>query len=136
MRGFLEGRKLKFLYLLALCQLLAGPLVLLQVVVFCQKAAPEIPRQGLVSAAQIAWHSDEFQAALRQADPICKDSKSSVPKSDPSLKLLKAKMPIIAWHLPVLRIFASKQFVLCPDRERIWMPTWPQAPPGPPPRVG
>jgi hypothetical protein len=136
-RGVLDGKKLKFLYLLALFQLVAGPLVLLQVTVFCKLTIPEVPRQGLVIAAQKTWKTQEFQATLHLADHAAKeDSKSPLPTSDPPSKSLKASLPLIAWTAPPLPAVQATGLVPCSDWSRMWTPTWPQAPPAPPPRIG
>lgn len=137
MRRLLDGKKLRFLYVLALLQLVAGPLVLLQVTVFCQLTIPEVPRQGLVVAAQKTWKAKEFQAVLHLADQSSKDdSESPLPTSDPLSKSLKAKMPFIAWTSAPLLAIQATELVPCSDWSRMWTPTWPQAPPGPPPRIG
>lgn len=137
MSGFLKGDKRKLLYLLALFQLVAGPLVLLQVTVLCKVTAREAPRQGMAAAFEKAWQSREFHATLQLAEQTGKnDSKSPLPASDPLGKLLKAKSPIIAWETVRFVMNANGQLVPCSDWARRWTPIWPQAPPGPPPRIG
>jgi hypothetical protein len=135
--GFFEIGKLRILYLLALAQLVGGPLVLLHVTVFCKVALQNVPRVGMKDAAVLAWHSDDFQAALVTTDFVgTKESKSLPPGHGPKLKLEKGKVPFIAWTTEPVVLAASS----CPcehaDRARTWTPAWPQAPPGPPPRVG
>jgi hypothetical protein len=138
-RRYFQGNQLKFLYLLALFQLVAGPLVLLQFTVFCKLTVPEIPRQGLVVAVEKSWQSGEFQTVLKLPEAtVDADTKSPLPGSDPPAKaLMKAKMPCIAWagDFSALAVPAS-ELVPCADWARVWTPAWPQAPPGPPPRVG
>ena len=53
-------RKMRFPYLLALLQLVGGPLVLLHVSVFCKATLEEAPRVGIAKAAAAAWHSEGF----------------------------------------------------------------------------
>jgi hypothetical protein len=127
--------KFRFLYLLALAQLVGGPLVLLQVTVFCKVALHEAPRVGMAKAAVRAWQSDDFQSVLVAADGIrSKDSKSLPPTGDP--KLEKAKLPMIPWEPAALVLSQLSDHCGIADRARTWTPAWPQAPPGPPPRIG
>lgn len=129
--------KFRFLYLLALVQLVGGPLVLLQVTVFCKMALHEAPRVGMAKAAVRAWQSDDFQTVLAAADGIrSKESKSLPPTGDPKLKLEKAKPPMISWEPATLILSQLSDHCKIADRARTWTPAWPQAPPGPPPRVG
>ncbi len=137
MRGLLNGKKLKLLYILALFQLVAGPLVLFQVTLFCKLTVSETPRQGIAKAFGKAWSSNEFQASIQNADGVKKEAaKSPLPTSDPGERLIKAKVPWIVWQPAPLRILADTELVPCSDWARMWTPTWPQAPPAPPPRVG
>jgi hypothetical protein len=127
--------KLRFLYLLALAQLVGGPLVLLQVTVFCKVALHEAPRAGMAKAAVRAWQSDDFQTVLAETDPTGNSQRKSTPPTrDPSLE--KAKHPVVPWHTS--RLILADVSILCKiaDRARTWTPAWPQAPPGPPPRLG
>jgi hypothetical protein len=127
--------KLRFLYLLALAQLVGGPLVLLQVTVFCKVALHEAPRAGMAKAAVRAWQSDDFQSVLAETNPTENNRRESAPPTrDPSLE--KAKHPFVPWHTS--RWIPTEVSVLCKiaDRARTWTPAWPQAPPGPPPRLG
>ena len=128
---------MKFLYLLALFQLVAGPLVLLQVTVFTKLAVREVPSQGMATGFVRAWQSDVFQAVLHDnGQPAAKkESKSPLPTSDPKGKVLKGDMPIAVWKSSKMPRIAAEGLVLCSDWSRRWTPIWPQAPPGPPPRV-
>ncbi len=129
--------KFRFIYLLALVQLVGGPLVLLQVTVFCKVALREAPRVGMAKAAVRAWQSDDFQTVLAAADGIrSKESKSLPPTGDSKLKLEKAKPPMISWEPAALILSQLSDHCKIADRARTWTPAWPQAPPGPPPRVG
>ncbi len=131
-----RGRKLKFLYVLALFQLVAGPLVLWQVTVFTKLAAREAPSSGVAAAFMKAWHSDEFQAALQDTQPPGKkDAKSPLPTSDPKGKLLKGDLHAALWKSTRLPRISADGLVLRSDWSRRWTPVWPQAPPGPPPRM-
>lgn len=127
--------KLRFLYLLALAQLVGGPLILLQVTIFCKVALHEAPRLGMAAAAMEAWQSDDFQAIF-SASYLAQgsDRKSTPPVRDPSLE--KVKHPVVPWHMPRLILNTVASHCKIADRARAWSPAWPQAPPGPPPRVG
>ena len=134
---FFRSGKLRWLYLLALAQLVGGPLVLLQVTVFCKMALYEAPRAGMAKAAAHVWNSDDFQAVLATAD-VAKtgEKKSSIPTPDSKLKLEKAKSPMISWEQSPLVLALLSDHCKIADRARTWTPAWPQAPPGPPPRIG
>lgn len=135
--NFFRTGKLRFLYWLALAQLVGGPLVLLQVTVFCKLALNEAPRVGMVRAAAGAWKSAEFQATLT-ATAISKagETKTLPPTGDPKLKLEKAKLPVIPWEPAPLVCSVLSRHCKIAERTRTWTPGWPQAPPGPPPKVG
>jgi hypothetical protein len=131
------GNKLKILYLLALFQLVAGPLVLLQVTVLFKLTSRETPSRGVTVAFKKAWSSNEFQATFELPEAHRQDRfKSPLPTKDPAGKLLTMKMPVTFWHQDPLVLVITSELVPCSDWERMWTPTWPQAPPGPPPRVG
>ena len=135
--GKFSARNLRFLYLLALFQLVGGPLVLLQLTVFCKVALHEAPHAGMAKAAVFAWQSGDFQAALAAPDVVKTGEKKSGPvPGGPKLKLEKAKMPIIPWEASVPAPPEIAMLCKIADRARVWTPAWPQAPPGPPPRMG
>lgn len=135
--NFLRTGKLRFLYWLALAQLVGGPLVLLQVTVFCKLALHEAPQMGVATAAVRAWQSDEFQAVLAEAGPARKgEHRSWPPADDPNLKFEKSKLPAIPWEPAPLHLTNLSRHCKIVDCVRTWTPAWPQAPPGPPPRLG
>lgn len=134
---FFRTGKMRWLYLLALAQLVGGPLVLLQVTVFCKLTLHEAPRLGVAKAAVNAWHSDDFQAVLAAADVARKsDSKAPAPTDKSKVKLEKSKLPVVPWMVAPVSLAASSSHCPIVDHARIWTPAWPQAPPGPPPRIG
>jgi hypothetical protein len=49
--AFLRTGKLRLLYVLALAQLVGGPLVLLQVTLFCKLTVKEVPHMKVAEAA-------------------------------------------------------------------------------------
>lgn len=124
------------LYLLALIQLVGGPLVLLQVTLFCKLTLREAPALGIADSVVKAWKSDAFQQALITGHPRTKDNQSPLPSHDPPTKLEKAKSPPMLWKPDAPLITAACVRWTMITRERIWTPAWPQAPPGPPPRLG
>ncbi len=127
-------RNKRWLILLALFQLVAGPLVLLQVMVFCQVTAEKAPEQGLVKAATEAFHSAEFQRTLDIAAGVqAKSSDSTAPEK--SVQTEGTKLFGTLWEPMggVVRIAA----VILPGTafKRSWTPVGLLAPPGQPPRV-
>lgn len=134
---FFRSGKLRLLYVLALVQLVGGPLVLFQVSVFCKLTLHEAPQAGMAKAAELAWKSEGFQAALAADDvPLAKGTKPSPDGDGPKLKAEKMKQPVIPWMNPRLETAVAGVHCKLVDRARVWTPAWPQAPPGPPPRVG
>jgi len=130
-------RKVRFLYWLALAQLVGGPLMLLQVTVFCKLTLQEAPRAGLSKAAVRAWQSDDFQIVLASAKSVrTKESTSLPPTLDPKLKPETPKLPMIPWESAPLALSLLSEHCEITDRAWTWTPAWPHAPPGPPPRVG
>lgn len=124
------------LYLLALIQLVGGPLVLFQVTLFCKLTLRDAPELGITAAASLAWNSDEFQAALTERVPPTQKDKFPMPSQDPPTKVEKAKSPFMFWKTDAPMIAAACVRWKMIASERIWTPAWPQAPPGPPPRMG
>lgn len=120
------------LCLLALFQLLAGPLVLALVFAFAKVTVREAPQQGLAKAIQKAWQSTEVQTVLHAVAQETKDtSKSSLPKAAKD----KIKIIGVAWTQETFALVAPNAPPVC-ERTETWTPAWPQAPPGTPPRLG
>ncbi len=130
--AFLRCSKLRYLYLLALVQLVGGPLVLLHVTVFCKLTLDEAPRMGVAAAAMKAWHAEGFQEALVADFSPEKNGRrdGDKPKPEPD----KAKQPPIPWGNPVRRAAPHEGGQSIAERAVTWTPRWPNAPPGPPPR--
>jgi hypothetical protein len=119
------------LYLLALFQLVAGPLVLVTVFLFAKVTVREAPSQGLVKALSSAWQSHEVQSALHAASEDTRDPAKSAPTKATKDK---AKLIGIAWSgVDLPSDSAAKASVS--TRLETWTPAWPQAPPGTPPRA-
>lgn len=126
-------RKLRFLYLLALLQLVGGPLVLLHVTVFCQLTVSEAPRIGVARAVVAAISSPEFRAVadLPGEKEARKDGHDGSPKPDGG----KTKQPVLPGENFSLALFPANVPHELFSRERHWTPQWAHAPPAPPPRV-
>ena len=135
MPRFLTTGKLKFLYLLALFQLLAGPLILLQVAAVCEFTVKEASHHGVTVAVEKAWSLEHFGVMAEMPEHHADKSRSPLPTSDPKGKLLKEKSPVLPWLAAAIRIEEMPRHVSCPEWARMWTPAWPQAPPGPPPRA-
>ena len=126
----------RHLFLLALFQLVAGPLVLMQVSVFCSLTVREAPRQGVAKAMAKAWHSEAFQSLLSASDADRMETdKGPPPANDSKAGTVKAKIDLLAWQpMPALSL-PSARLVNWGPQSRTWTPAGLQAPPGPPPRV-
>jgi hypothetical protein len=132
--GFFRSGKLRYLYLLALAQLVGGPLVLLHVTVFCKLTVREAPRVGFAQAVAVALDSDEFRACASAGLPKRETPAKESPESDPKPKLEKPSQPPAPW-MAERRIFAHDvKGTAIAETARTWTPAWPNAPPGPPPR--
>ncbi len=123
-------RKLRFLYLLALLQLVGGPLVLLHVTVFCKLTVSEAPEIGISRAAVAAFSSPEF-LAIADFSNGNEARKDGTQKPDTG----KAKQPVIPWAQPSPKFFCEEIAIETFSREIHWISQWAHAPPAPPPRV-
>ncbi len=134
---FFRAKNLRFLYLLALAQLVGGPLMLLQVTMFCKLTLHETPQVGVAQAAVKAWHSEDFQAVLTAANPSRTDlAKSPLPEQEKKSTLEKCKQPLAVWGIAPLVLVNGSSFYKIVDPAWARPPDWPNAPPGPPPRIG
>lgn len=135
MPRFLTTGKLKLLYVLALFQLLAGPLILLQVASICEFTVKEASHHGIAVAVEKAWSGEHLEMLAEMPEHHADKTRSPHPTSDPKGKILKEKSPELPWLAATIRIAKIPRHVLCPEWARMWTPAWPQAPPGPPPRA-
>jgi hypothetical protein len=126
--------KLRFLYLLALAQLVGGPLVLLQVMLFSKLVISEAPRVGVVEAVSIVWDSPEFRESLVAPVQPRKNAMGTL-KKEGKAKTDFPTAPVFPWMAESRE--CDEDLALCgvPGHYRIWTPRWPNAPPGPPPRI-
>lgn len=127
--------KLRTLYLLALFQLVAGPAVLVGVMVLGKLTVQEAPRHGVAVALAKAWKSAEFQTLLLSAQADLSPASSKAPAPDSQSKPEMAKVHWAAWAGERPQVFESEMSGALLSRLSVWTPAWPQAPPGPPPRV-
>lgn len=126
---------LRWLYLLALFQLVAGPLVLVTVLTFCEITVRETPTQGLTEALSAAWHSSEVQSLIQNATGVPVDD-SNAPLPVDSGRQEGKKMTWCVWQKPTIKDWTwPVENTAGFTRLSVWTPAWPQAPPGPPPRV-
>ena len=132
--GFFRSGKMRPLYLLALAQLLGGPLVLLHVTVFCKLTVSEAPRIGFAKAAAGAFASDEFRNCAKAGLPKRENPSKDSREGDPKPKLEKPGQPPAPWAAEE-RIFVDDvKGTAIADMAQTWTPAWPNAPPAPPPR--
>lgn len=130
-------RKLRWLYVLALAQLVGGPLVLLQLTFFCKLTLHELPQVGIARAAMQVWDSDDFQCALTgHVSGTSGETKSNSPARDAQVEGEKSKLPVIPWSCERLARITPPPCAELGLRVKFWTPAWSQAPPGPPPKVG
>ncbi len=122
--------KMRPLYLLALLQLVGGPLVLLHVTLFCKLTLHEAPRMGMANAAVAAWESEGFQKALL-ADAL--PEKHSRKEGD-GAKPKPEKQAPPSMDFPTAPAATATCGGTVAERLVTWTPRWPNAPPGPPPR--
>ena len=122
------------LYLLALFQLVAGPLVLVAVLTFCKVLVHEAPSQGVVKAVTSAWHSDAVQSLI---DTTCDQPTTDSPAKGPVKKMNTdtGKFIAIAWDLAAPHLNHLLKATPPHDWVATWTPASPEAPPGTPPRV-
>ena len=123
------------LYLLALFQLVAGPLVLFCVMILCQETVREAADHGVATAVSMAWKCPEFQAALATVDRSDL-SKKETPHRGPQEDPVKVEMPPIAWQATPVVLVNDPRRVPLRGIARRWTPVLPVPPPGPPPRLG
>ena len=125
----------RHLILLALFQVVAGPLVLLQVSVFCSLTVREAPHQGVAKAMVKAWNHEAFQSLITAA---CDGKRTSdaVPSGTSKDGEAKAKIHGQAWAPEPTLCLPPAKLANWEAYHQAWTPAWPQAPPGTPPRVG
>ncbi|MCB1208563.1 MAG: hypothetical protein KDK97_04505 [Verrucomicrobiales bacterium] len=123
----------RWLYLLALFQLVGGPLVLMQVMVFCKITAREAPVRGVMKAVAIALESPEFQAQCVASNELRADQpgRTVPPKKVDGGK----KIHGIGWRAQPFPMALWSANLTWQPLEDVCLSAWPQAPPAPPPRL-
>ena len=126
-------RKNRWLYLLALFQLVAGPLMLVGVTTLCKITVQEMPTHGFAKAVRKAWVSQEVQALVCAAADECGGGNTApIPVKKCHSELNK----IICEPWSAVRLFYPQLAHLSPhSTEPVWTPACPSAPPGTPPRL-
>ena len=124
----------RHLILLALFQVVAGPLVLLQVSVFCSLTVREAPRQGVAKAMVKAWNNEAFQSLIVVSDNGTRGD-DATPVDATKSGAAKAKIHLLAWHAEPVLSMPPVKLSNWEAYHQAWTPAWPQAPPGTPPRV-
>ena len=127
--------KFRFLYLLAMIQLVGGPIVLLQVTLFSKLVIREAPRLGVVGAVSVAFNSPEFRESLAEAGLPRGDAMKTT-KKEGKQKPDSPTTPDFPWMAEPPGYPEHRTLCGVPEHFRIWTPQWPNAPPGPPPRIG
>lgn len=131
----------RHLYLLALFQLVGGPLVILPLVMVCKVTLTQTAQHGVVEGLRQAPLTKEWQRAsvvLLHGEAALPDSheKNGVPGTPEKFKEGKVKLDLAVWMTAAIPQPESAAIGRPCWR---WLPsasTWAHAPPGPPPRVG
>jgi hypothetical protein len=125
-------RSNRWLYLLAMFQLVAGPLVLTQVVVFCKLTLKSLPEQTLTEAVVDAWESAEFGEAVAAAQA---SGDKGLPAPGKKTSQPDIKQVGVLWSA-ALRVFPPSPALHAYAAWRSdWTPREPDDPPGHPPCV-
>ena len=131
-----SSSKYRTLFLLVMLQVVVGPLVLLQVSVFCSLTVREVACQGVTKALVKAWKSDTFQSLFNacDADSVQK-RQGSLPSDDGKVGQTKVKIQLLTWLPTAVPPSPPATLGDWQYEGRSWTPAWPQAPPGTPPRA-
>lgn len=126
---------IRHLYLLALFQLVGGPLVILAVVFFSRMVVHQAAEHGLKVGVVKASQSAEWQkVASALSGASCGHSSAGQKDPVPVVKDPSGKLIGLVWQGVTL---PAEQLVLC-EGPHLWVRTltsaWPHAPPRPPPR--
>jgi hypothetical protein len=126
----------KHLYLLALFQLVGGPLVILAVVVFSKLAVQHVPEQGIQHGFASVLQSAEWQEVLQTAlvgsakQPRKSADTDKLPQPPPE----KGKFLAITWDGFMRQSLTQPSMEPPEDKLVDLLSAWPHAPPSPPPR--
>lgn len=141
--SFLTGRKMKILYLLALFQLVAGPIVIFQVSLLGRMTAGDVSVPEYARASGEAIQSSEFRTFPEKqistaGEPSFPGKKAPASPQSPDTKgkASDGKTPALPWKCIAAPPTPRPELAAIAERIRVRLPVWPQAPPSPPPRVG
>jgi hypothetical protein len=129
--------KYRPLYLLALFQLVGGPVVLLLVMLFSKLGVHQVAQHGFAEGISQAWNSAEWQTAMN----VVMQGEAGLPSTQKGKDKVPAKEKDTKVKFFATELERAVGAPMCDDLERIpWRSgdvfamTRAQAPPGPPPR--
>ncbi|RBP44317.1 hypothetical protein DES53_104136 [Roseimicrobium gellanilyticum] len=131
--------KFRHLYLLALFQLVGGPLVLVPMLMMSKAVVRETAQHGVVKGFHEAMVSLEWEEAREMVRngvvPEWSSSSTKAPGKKEKAKDGKPKLDFVTWTTPALM---ELEGILVRRAAWEWQPmasSWANAPPSPPPRV-
>jgi hypothetical protein len=131
--------KFRHLYLLALFQLVGGPLVLVPMLLMSKAVVRETAQHGVVKGLHEAVVSQEWSEVreMIQKSGVVSEASSSTkaPGKQEKAKDGKTKLDFVTWTMPALMEWDG---VSVKRLAWEWQPmasSWANAPPSPPPRV-
>jgi hypothetical protein len=131
--------KFRHLYLLALFQLVGGPLVLVPMLMMSKAVVRETAQHGVVQGfhqAMVSQEWSEVRDILQNGGMMAEPSSSTkAPGQQEKTKDGKPKLDFAAWTMPALMELEG-----VPVKRPAWQwqpmaSNWANAPPSPPPRV-
>jgi hypothetical protein len=124
------------LYLLALFQLVGGPVVLLLVILLGKLSVPHVAEHGLTAGITETLQSKEWQAVthelLQDGTALPASDKDKIPTNP---KETKAKLFVTDMDGPVTAPVCATIGIMPWSRSDVFACVRSQAPPGPPPRL-
>jgi hypothetical protein len=128
----------RLLYILALLQLVGGPLVIVQTFLVGKVATQAVVEHGWSDGAALVLASPEFDALCQAIEIVVKPGEPQpMDRKAPEGKAAFGKSPWLPWENSLQRgFFVSSEEcqVKLPPWQNRWLGTWCHAPPGPPPR--
>jgi hypothetical protein len=130
--------KFRHLYLLALFQLVGGPLVLVPMLLISKAAVRETAQHGVVKGfhqAMVSQEWEEVREMLQDGEVSGTSSSTKAPGKQEKSKDGNAKLNFMVWTSP-----AHMKLEGVPVKQPAWewqpmASSWANAPPSPPPRV-
>jgi len=129
------SRRARILCLLALLQVVGGPLVLVGVATLGKVLVKQTAEHGVATGVSRAMESEDWRGACELiADAVAGQPDQKAPDGKPTSKDLKSKMVSIAWA-GTLALPVRPAEVEPPGRDPVpLISAWPNGPPVPPPR--